>query len=86
MGRDCGSARRPTLTPADNYYNENSNCWKPALTCAPIQLLDGHEDPEVTARYLHLSQQHLHQVANPIEELKLSSIDQSRRLYHRPRP
>ena len=50
-----------------------------------IQLLLGHEDLEVTAGYLHLSQQHLHQVANPIEELKLSSVDQSRRFYHRPR-
>jgi site-specific recombinase XerD len=50
-----------------------------------IQLLLGHEDLEVTARYLHLSEQHLHQVANPIEELKLSSVDQSRRLYHSPR-
>ena len=50
-----------------------------------IQLLLGHEDLEVTAKYLHLSQQHLQQVINPIEELKLSSVDQSRRLYHRPR-
>ena len=50
-----------------------------------IQLLLGHEDLEVTARYLHLSQQHLHQVPNPIEELKLSSVEQSRRSYHRPR-
>jgi site-specific recombinase XerD len=50
-----------------------------------IQLLLGHEDLEVTARYLHLSEQHLHQVANPLEELKLSSVDQSRRSYHRPR-
>ena len=49
-----------------------------------IQLLLGHEDLEVTARYLHLSQHHLHQVANPIEELKLSGLDQSRRFYHRP--
>jgi site-specific recombinase XerD len=49
-----------------------------------IQLLIGHEDLETTARYLHLSQKHLHQVANPIEELKLASADQSRRLYHRP--
>ena len=39
---------------------------------------------EVTARYLHLSQQHLHQVANPLDELKLSSVDQSRRSHHRP--
>ena len=50
-----------------------------------IQLLLGHEDLETTARYLHLSQNHLHKVANPIEELKLTSIDQSRRSYHRPR-
>ena len=51
-----------------------------------IQLLLGHEDLEVTARYLHLSAQHLQKVANPIEELKLSSVDQTRPLYHRPRP
>jgi len=50
-----------------------------------IQLLLGHEDLETTAKYLHLSQKHLHQVAHPIEELKLASVDQSRRLYHRPR-
>lgn len=50
-----------------------------------IQLLLGHEDLEVTARYLHLSAQHLQKVANPIEGLKLSGVDQSSRLYHRPR-
>lgn len=50
-----------------------------------IQMLLGHEDLEVTARYLHLSQQHLQQVANPIEGLQISSADQSRRFYHRPR-
>ena len=50
-----------------------------------IQLLLGHEDLEVTARYLHLSQQRLQQVANPIEELKLSRVDQCSRAYHRPR-
>jgi integrase/recombinase XerD len=50
-----------------------------------IQMLLGHEDLEVTARYLHLSQQHLHQIVNPIEGLELSSVDKSSRLYHRPR-
>ena len=50
-----------------------------------IQLLLGHEDLEVTARYLHLSQQRLQQVANPIEELKLVSVDQCSRAFHRPR-
>jgi integrase/recombinase XerD len=49
-----------------------------------IQLLLGHEDLEVTARYLHLSQKRLQQVANPIEELKLASVDQTPRSYHRP--
>jgi site-specific recombinase XerD len=49
-----------------------------------IQLLLGHEDLEVTARYLHLSQHHLQQLANPIEELKLSSVEQTPRSYHRP--
>jgi len=50
-----------------------------------IQLLLGHEDLETTAKYLHLSAQHLHQVSNPLEQLKLSSVDQSRRAYHTPR-
>lgn len=50
-----------------------------------IQLLLGHEDLEGTARYLHLSAQHLQKVVNPLEGLKLSSVDESSRLYHRPR-
>ena len=50
-----------------------------------IQLLLGHEDLEVTARYLHLSAQHLQKVVNPIEALKLSNVEESSRLYHRPR-
>jgi integrase/recombinase XerD len=50
-----------------------------------IQLLLGHEDLEVTAQYLHLSAQHLQKVVNPIEALKLSSVENSSRLYHRPR-
>jgi site-specific recombinase XerD len=49
-----------------------------------IPLLLGHEDLETTARYLHLSQRHLQQVANPLEELTLSSVDQSHRSHHRP--
>ena len=50
-----------------------------------IQLLLGHEDLEATAKYLHLSAQHLQKVTNPIERLKLESPDKTRRLYHRPR-
>jgi len=50
-----------------------------------IQMLLGHEDLEVTAKYLHLSAQHLQKVVNPLEGLKLSSVDESNRRYHRPR-
>ena len=61
-------------------------CSKPVPTCAPIQLLlPVMKDLEVTARYLHLSAQHLQKVVNPLEGLKLSSVDESSRLYHRPR-
>jgi site-specific recombinase XerD len=49
-----------------------------------IQLLLGHEDLETTARYLHLSEKHLQQVANPIESLPIASVDESLRSRHRP--
>jgi len=49
-----------------------------------IQLLLGHGDLETTARYLHLSQKHLQQVVNPIDDLPLAGVDQTSRSYHRP--
>jgi integrase/recombinase XerD len=49
-----------------------------------IQILLGHEDLETTAKYLHLSQRHLKLVHNPLEELTLSSVDDSRRGFRRP--
>jgi site-specific recombinase XerD len=48
-----------------------------------IQVLLGHVDLETTARYLHLSQQHLQTVPNPLEHLQLSSATQVSRDYHR---
>jgi hypothetical protein len=46
-------------------------------------VLLGHEDLETTAKYLHLSQRHLQLVHNPLEELTLSSVDDSRRAFRR---
>jgi site-specific recombinase XerD len=48
-----------------------------------IQILLGHGDLETTARYLHLSQKHLHAVVNPLDGLKLSTLEKINRQYHR---
>src|ERR1700757_3700345 len=36
-----------------------------------IQILLGHNDPKETARYLHLSQRHLHAASSPLDSLPL---------------
>ncbi|MBZ5672523.1 MAG: site-specific integrase [Acidobacteriia bacterium] len=48
-----------------------------------IQILLGHGDLETTAKYLHLSQRHLRAVANPLESLQLSRVQEANRQYHR---
>jgi integrase/recombinase XerD len=48
-----------------------------------IQILLGHGDLETTAKYLHLSQRHLRAVANPLENLQLSRVEETNRQYHR---
>src|SRR5712692_3376911 len=48
-----------------------------------IQILLGHGDLETTAKYLHLSQRHLQAVANPLESLPLSSVQETSRAYRR---
>jgi integrase/recombinase XerD len=80
------AAIRKKVSPSLLRHSWATHLLEAGTDLRTIQLLLGHEDLEVTARYLHLSQQHLQQVLNPIEELNLSSVDQSRRLYHRPRP
>ena len=48
-----------------------------------IQILLGHGDLETTAKYLHLSQKHLHSVANPLDQLSISNVKETSREYHR---
>jgi site-specific recombinase XerD len=48
-----------------------------------IQILLGHGDLETTAKYLHLSQRPLRAVANPLESLQLSRVEETNRQYHR---
>lgn len=42
-----------------------------------IQMLLGHGDLETTARYIHLSREHLHAAANPLAKLQLSDVPAS---------
>jgi integrase len=41
-----------------------------------IQILLGHHDLKETARYLHLSQRHLHATASPLDTLVLKGRSQ----------
>jgi integrase/recombinase XerD len=48
-----------------------------------IQVLLGHGDLETTAQYLHLSQQHLQTVVNPLDGLSLTDTQNICRSFKR---
>ncbi len=79
-----GAAIRKRVTPHTLRHSWATHLLEAGTDLRTIQILLGHGDLETTAKYLHLSQRHLQLVHNPLEELTLSNVDESRRAFRRP--
>jgi integrase/recombinase XerD len=74
---------RKRVTPHTLRHSWATHLLEDGTDLRTIQVLLGHEDLETTARYLHLSQHHLHAVSNPLESLAVSDVTQSDRRFRR---
>ena len=74
---------RKRVTPHTLRHSWATHLLEGGTDLRTIQILLGHGDLKTTAKYLHLSQKHLQQVHNPLEDLRLSNVDDSRRAFRR---
>jgi integrase/recombinase XerD len=79
--RQAGLSKR--ITPHTLRHSWATHLLEAGTDLRTIQVLLGHGDLETTAKYLHLSQRHLQTVANPVESLILTRVQDSRRAFKR---
>ena len=79
--RHAGIPKR--VTPHTLRHSWATHLLEAGTDLRTIQMLLGHGDLETTAKYLHLSQRHLHAVANPLDQLPISNAKETSREYHR---
>jgi integrase/recombinase XerD len=87
----CQEARqragiRKRVTPHTLRHSGATHLLEAGTGLRTIQVLLGQGDLETTAQYLHLSQKHLHAVANPLDALRLSSVADSQRRLRQSKP
>ncbi len=79
--RQAGLSKR--ITPPTLRHSWATHLLEAGTDLRTIQVLLGHGDLETTAQYLHLSQRHLQTVANPLESLTLTRVQDSRHAFRR---